>query len=528
MAIMHPKNVAEFTNATERKFYISLKEQLPDEYDVYYSVTWYDSINGKRVNSETDFIVTHRTKGFLCIEVKGGANIIHDDDKYRFVDEYGDTIYEKRISPYEQAERSMRYFLSLYEEKYGAKYNRLYGFMAAFPNFSVKERVNSLFYQVPETTIDCSDMNTLKQSVDKAFAYFGQNTSLLSLTAEKDVKNLHDLFKRIYAIEASKGALIEIKEKELQKVNEIEDNIINLLDNYKTFAIKGAAGTGKSWIAYKMALNATVNEKKKVLLISKSDFLSKYFREQYDISSLTRLHIVSYYELLESLKISEDEINNKEVMSENKYDVIIVDEAQDFNYKEAFFLRNLVLSENSEFYIFYDDEQNIHNIELDKTLQNFLIDSPPYILTENLRNTRNIYDWVKLKTDFAKQTFTNQIDGPDPLVVVFSTENQIGRYINKIVNALINDDDVPIEYIKVIIDDEIYDCFNDIQWNFKYLKNIYTKGEEVINIMKTSDFKGLESNVIIYVHNYNSNRNFSYVGLTRARFYLYDIQLKKI
>ena len=30
MAIMHPKNVIEFKNSTEKTFYISLKEQLPD------------------------------------------------------------------------------------------------------------------------------------------------------------------------------------------------------------------------------------------------------------------------------------------------------------------------------------------------------------------------------------------------------------------------------------------------------------------------------------------------------------------
>ena len=157
----------------------------------------------------------------------------------------------------------------------------------------------------------------------------------------------------------------------------------------------------------------------------------------------------------------------------------------------------------------------------------FLIENPPYVLTENLRNTRNIYEWVKLRTKFAKQTFTNQIDGPDPQSLVFTTENQVCKYINNIINTLTQKDEVPIQYIKIIIDDEIYDDFSNINWDFNYKTDSYTKDEKHINIIKTSDFKGLESNVIIYVHNYNSNENFSYVGLTRARFYLYDVQLKK-
>ena len=55
MAIMHPKNVIEFKNSTEKNFYISLKEQLPDEYDVYYSVTWYDKIDNKKINMMKSF-----------------------------------------------------------------------------------------------------------------------------------------------------------------------------------------------------------------------------------------------------------------------------------------------------------------------------------------------------------------------------------------------------------------------------------------------------------------------------------------
>ena len=73
----------------------------------------------------------------------------------------------------------------------------------------------------------------------------------------------------------------------------------------------------------------------------------------------------------------------------------------------------------------------------------------------------------------------------------------------------------------------IHQYFDNVEWNFKYEKNNYSINSKTINIIKTSDFKGLESNVIIYVHKYNSDKNFSYVGLTRARFYLYDIQLKE-
>lgn len=284
MAKMHPSNVLDFNNATERRFYNELKNQLPDEYDVYYSVMWYDKENGEKVNSEADFVVVHPIKGFLCIEVKGGANIIHENDKYKILDSNGNTIYEKNISPYEQADKSLRYFMNLYMETYGERFDGIYGFMVAFPNFNIKNNVEQLFFQTPDTTIDCNDMNNLKNTIDSAYTYWGGKFNRISeITITDSRKRLCDMFKRIYAIEASKGALIEAKNKELEHINKVQDNIINLLGNYKNFAIKGAAGTGKSWIAYKMALASAVQKSKKTLLISKSDILSEYFNNQNNI-----------------------------------------------------------------------------------------------------------------------------------------------------------------------------------------------------------------------------------------------------
>ena len=220
----------------------------------------------------------------------------------------------------------------------------------------------------------------------------------------------------------------------------------------------------------------------------------------------------------------EDEINKKNI--ENKYEVIIVDEAQDFDENEAFFIRTLSNTSNGEFYIFYDDEQNLYNNNIDKTLANFMMESPAYILTENLRNTRNIYEWAINNTNLGKTTFSNQIDGPDPQLITFGTLNQVKKYIEKTIDNLTQKDEVPMEYINIVVDDELYDEFTRCEWNFEIIEKLTQKGEKSIGTFSTSGFKGLESNIIIYVHKENSNLNYKYVGLTRARFYLYDIQLK--
>ena len=83
MAIMHPKYVLHFNSLSEQRLYNALKNQLPNNYDVFYSVVWYSKDeNNNRINSESDFIVVDQNKGFICIEVKGGIKYVHQDDKY--------------------------------------------------------------------------------------------------------------------------------------------------------------------------------------------------------------------------------------------------------------------------------------------------------------------------------------------------------------------------------------------------------------------------------------------------------------
>lgn len=525
MAIMHPKNVFRFNSMSEEKMYKALKEQLPDSYEVFYSVVWYtkDEENN-RVNSESDFVIVDQNKGFLCIEVKGGTKYVHENDKYVIYTNNGDNIV-KKISAYQQAENSMRYFMNNYEKIYNIEYKGVYGFMAAFPNYEMKDNVEEYFFQVKETTIDINDMDNLEQCIKKAFLYWcRKNATAPELFVSESKKKLCEMFKRTYAIEASKGALIEYKNQELEKINSVQDNIINLLSNYNIFAMKGAAGTGKSWIAYKMACKNAILDNRKTLLISKSDLLADYFKKINDISRYLNLEILSFDELKKKNNIN-GTVDNAVVESKDKYAVILVDEAQDFSPEEAFYLRELLYEANeSKFYIFYDEEQNLYDNNLDETIGKFMIDTKPYILTENLRNTKNIYEWARQRTTLGETSFSNQIDGPEPITVSFRTLNQINKYINQTVINLTEKDKVPMEYINIIIDDDIYEEMKKFEYEFDVNYDKISVQKEKISIFKTSAFKGMESNIIFYIHKNSTEYNYKYVGLTRARFFLYDIE----
>ena len=51
MAVMHPVDIENYDyTPTEKEMYYALKEQLPDKYQVFYSVRWFETVDNKRVS----------------------------------------------------------------------------------------------------------------------------------------------------------------------------------------------------------------------------------------------------------------------------------------------------------------------------------------------------------------------------------------------------------------------------------------------------------------------------------------------
>lgn len=143
MANMHPTNIEAYKyQSSEKYFYNELRRQLPSHYHVFFSIVWYTTKNGKRVNSECDFLVFNPKKGFITIEVKGGTSLCIEDDKWIIKSNgYPDRILKR--SPFIQAEESMRYFKDDFEEVNNCKYRGVYGFSAAFPYYNINENIDN-------------------------------------------------------------------------------------------------------------------------------------------------------------------------------------------------------------------------------------------------------------------------------------------------------------------------------------------------------------------------------------------------
>ena len=535
MAIMHPTNITKRKHVpSEEKFFNACRDQLSDKYHVFFSVRWYSEENGKRIDSECDFLIFNPDYGFLCVECKGGKGIYVDDDDTWFLVEK-DEDRKLRRSPYLQAEESMRFFKRYYEEELETAYPGIYGNAVAFPNFAVSSPIT---VESPlALTIDVEDMGNLQTRIIEIFRYFnvkkGGRASFMAPDAQKKFISL--INKRV-ALSIAAGALIEDKERELAEINQTQDVVIDLLTHYPRAFIIGGAGTGKTWIGIKK-IKRCIAEGKRPLYLCYNRTLAERVQEHIDFSDAD---VYSVEDLARSLLgdsvIDAPEVNGCKEYSEmigqlpilKRYDLIIVDEAQDFTEDWAY-CANLLVKDNGSLYVFYDESQNVFSRDFgDK----FFIDGEPFVLRYNIRNTSNIYQYTLDRTTLGTDTLVNQIEGVEPDERKLNRKQAVISFVDSIINKLVNREGVAPGKI-IILSNRGLDqsVLSDVYYVGGYpLVSLENKNDSSIAFSTVEAFKGLESDIVIFInHTYKGEaktdevKSIQYTALTRARFYLYVI-----
>jgi hypothetical protein len=539
MAIMHPAQIPEAYNAySEVKFFNACKEQLSDKYHVFYSVRWYSTTNGVREDSECDFLIFNPDYGFLCIEVKGGTGMRVEDGVWYLVTHDGERKLKR--SPHDQAEQSMRFFKKYFEDEVEAQFLGVYGCAVAYPNFSINASLSA--GSPMETTIDLSAMSSLQKRLTEIFRYFNTQrsgaTSFLSPDAQK--KFISVVNKRI-ALSISAGALIQDKERELREINRMQDTIIDLLAHYNRVFIVGGAGTGKTWIGIKKIIRC-VQGNGKALYLCYNRALAENVAEIIGDDGAECHNIDSFaFALLKGKATTAPEVNGckeycnliSDVPNLQRFDLVVVDEGQDFTEDWAF-CANLMVKDVGELYVFYDENQNIFKRSFG---EKFYIDEPPFVLRYNIRNTANIYRYVQEQTCLGLDTIANQIEGVEPDYRKFTRKAQAVAFIDSIINKLVNREGVALQKIVILSNRKKENsilCEITSVGGHSINENYALLIPDSIKFRTIQGFKGLESDVIIYInHTYKnapkteSIRATLYTAQTRARFYLYILDVEE-
>lgn len=524
MAIMYPKSLDEYVPTdSEKLVYYSLKTQLPDQFEVFYSVSWSELEKGKRlINSEADFVVLDPEQGFICLEVKGGNVRVHDGEWY-----VSDSFHGERhlnVSPYEQAEKSMYHFIKVYANRYNYTYKGTYGAGVVFP-FTYLGQEIELDNRSRECTIDKNDMNNLYPKIKRIFKVWSGDKYGSMLYSPTQHQFFSELLKENLAIAASSGALTEYKERELAVINRVQDNYVFLLKGIRQLLIRGGAGTGKTWIAMKMANKSASLKNNRVLFVCVSKHLCKMVREtvvpDVEVYSLENLFSDGIQDFT-NLQDFEFNNTNKLVPGYCKFDAIYVDEAQDFKEEWATALLLFLKDRGkSRLAVFYDEIQVLRNNSFGNGFGKNL---PLFYLNENIRNTANIYKWATSETNLGTDVIANPVEGPTPQKETISNQMQLTHRLEVLFRRFLDDEHLPNTAMVILVESatEFLSEHPDgiAKWSFSY--DVPTK-ENQIRIASVEDYKGLEADVIIYIHSEYSSKNMNYIAYTRAKFYLLEI-----
>ena len=167
----------------------------------------------------------------------------------------------------------------------------------------------------------------------------------------------------------------------------------------------------------------------------------------------------------------------------------------------------------------------------------FAIDSPPYVLRYNIRNTGCIYRCAVNRTNLGRDTIASRIEGVQPEFHNYSKRSQAVKALTNIVNRLVQKELVETKSI-VIVSDVAYqqsilateDKIGAYTLSFGPFDSVTS---EEICFKTVGEFKGLEANIVIYLkHNFENipeteiHHKREYVAITRARYYLYILSTK--
>ena len=76
----------------------------------------------------------------------------------------------------------------------------------------------------------------------------------------------------------------------------------------------------------------------------------------------------------------------------------------------------------------------------------------------------------------------------------------------------------------ILVDDfdKFMDLFPEGIAKWKFVKES-AKSENEIRVSSVVDYKGLESDMIIYIHKDDTSQNLNYIAYTRAKYYLIEL-----
>ena len=411
--------------SAEAKLYELLREKLPDDWMVIHN----SNVYGRENENQIDFLLIVPGIGVMNIECKGkGYSPIGTNGNFQWD---GDGTTKQ---PLQQAEKAIINFAKDARDKgFNIGY---YSYMVFFPEnvFPGCEFEGAIFDAKNSDNIMECIINTFEATKNRVF----QKPSF----TQEDAQRLYDRYTREYKVKyLESNPNLQVNERLMGAcLTTMQQMVIQRIRTHRDTIVTGAAGTGKTWIASYVARDYAARGNR-VLLVCFNENLACELTIRLEgtgvlVSHYHRLPYVLFNQNLcrtgqggQFLDDETDQAFQKYVAyhplsNDKKFDLLLIDEGQDFNDKKITFLLSLVKDDdNSKIALFGDQNQRIYRREwrMDE-LRELDEHNEVFNLPTNLRNTQHIYSYCAPLIDDNETQPCEDILGPEVIKESMTTE----------------------------------------------------------------------------------------------------------
>lgn len=526
MAKFYPDAISDTAPNSERKVWRAF-EGLDDDWHVFHSVAWQASRAGREGDGEADFILVHRRHGIIVFEVKGGSVELVGGQWFTN-DRFGARHSIK--DPFRQAVDSKHALLRYLREMPGVACPPI-GHAVVFPDVTITEGIG----MNPRAVIlDALDLAACCGAIDRVLSHWQQHDS-----QKMPVRALPQLIRLLAPTLTITGGLrgnVVRAEREIVVLTDRQIEAIAMLRNIRRCVIRGGAGTGKTLLAIEK-VRRVASEGGRALLVCFNALLAVNLA-----GSLrsTKLATVSTFHALcarfggsrvpetpEEAWFANEAANvlieaSRELSDDDKFDALVVDEAQDLLVEWLAALQFLLRRpDESPILLLFDSHQQLYRSAL-----NLPKDWPVIDLDRNCRNTLPIARQVA--SCFGDMLPTNGPVGPDPSFIE-ADEGTLVDVVRDVVRRLLVEEGLAPEQIVVLSNHR--KPVDRLRTMLVGPAAFVDAGKYGVLADTVHRFKGLESQTIVLamsgcpggMPDKNHDRTIAYVGTSRARSALFIV-----
>ena len=514
--MIYPYSLPDSNKSEAEKIIYNQLSLIKDEYDIFYSKTFIGRADKEKKEYEIDFIIAEKPKRknmcstILCLEVKGGI-IEFDGEK----NEWLQNGYPLKKDPVKQASAASHSLIKRY------------------PNLAREVNIEwALCFPDCEIPLD----GKLPTNLDKNKIIDKKSSLYLDISLKALFENIKSNSLKTgcsyYVYESFKKELLrnikfvdtlstrfKYDDKRFVELTNEQIEFFKHISINKNIIIEGYAGTGKTILAMSAA-EEKIKNGYSVLFLCYNRTLANKVRYKFDKRD-KNIKVSTFHSLAKEVIEKYDSLwwkNNFENTDEfwsltvpvklddlveyndQKFDVIIIDEGQDF--KELWFETIFKLSKNDAYkFIFYDKMQNIfkRDCKIPNQAQFF-----KYELRNNFRNTKNI-------TTFLSKTINRNITshpsspvGEKVTESYFKNEKFLVESLQTEIKSLINNHSISTDQILIMVNSPYKES------SIALLKKIGTKKIQILNkkglfeknkihFSTINQFKGLEIDILFII-----------------------------